>query len=192
MNFTNSAITQITVSRNHWLEMKSSMIEDIIRQMNQLKLFVSIVVHTFPQTTQIIVIILVIGMLMKMWIINQEWKQAKKKLDKVKPILRTRCIPQKNAALMNENCCICLDAQEYTDKVIFNCSHSCCVTCTAGLLSKTFQNENQVHASCPMCRANIKSVVLPYTVSRVKNTPKNNKANVMNSHQANILKPFCK
>ena len=101
-------------------------------------------------------------------------------------------LPQKNAALMNENCCICLDAQEYTEKVIFNCTHSCCVNCTAGLLTKTFQNGIQTQAVCPMCRASIKTVVLPYTVSRVKNTPKNNKANVMNSKQANLLKPFCK
>ena len=192
MNFTTSVITQMTVSRNRWLEIKSCMIQELFRQMNQFKLFVSIVINVFPKTSGFICILLIIGMLMKIWKLLQEIKQAKKKLDKVKPILRTRCVPQKNAALMNENCCICLDAQEYTEKVIFNCTHSCCVNCTAGLLAKTFQNGIQTQAVCPMCRASIKTIVLPYTVSRVKNTPKNSKASVMNSKQANLLKPFCK
>jgi hypothetical protein len=109
---------------------------------------------------------------------------------KFKPVLKTHCFPKKKVVLIDMTCCICLeDSTEYMNKALFNCNHSCCVSCTSHLLSK-IDSTNPM--PCPMCRADIKTVTLPYTMSRAKNAPKVTKEVVINSPQAKMLKPYCK
>ena len=118
----------------------------------------------------------------------EETKQLNIQRNEIKPTLSTRCLTKKKAVLLNGDCCICLENSEYTDKIILNCSHSCCVNCTKTLLD----NESLVQIPCPLCRTGIKTIILPYTVSHAKNAIKNNKSIVLNSKHALTLKPYCK
>ena len=107
---------------------------------------------------------------------------------KFRIVLNTKCVSkaEKKRRFHNETCAICLNPLCVERSGMFCCAHCFCVDCISTHLDS--KSELKMKPTCPLCRADITSVSLLYSVSRIANITKET---VMESENAAKLAKHC-